>query len=897
MDGKKQAWKKAAIYALTGAMALQNGFFAAEGTAMAEEAGAEKTESEQLQELLELTSPEFETGEESAVSARLRIGDWLDYGNYGIERTDIPGTTYRFYITTKDENENVINDEQLAYCIQSYFLTPLPGDHTVDMTDHILSVNGGKNVHKALYYGYGGAGYDAEEFEQFLKNADPQYVQDVYQYLDQAGKENLAYILTHAAASYAYFTDGTDFERFLELQFEIRYGEGWEKELENFIQTDVAKAKAAVGDLNWFGSTYGMNTTGIELAKGWYELLSNKAEPDLSVRQEDGVYTFYGNEKNEELKLDFTVPQDWICELTDAEGADLSAAGELVTVYPSDSFTFSYVGEYVSWEEGGASEADAAVNGTLTGAEKEIWSLVILETNKGTNATVSKRQQDIASISKINEGTTELAFTVEAPTDAITLHVTDGSGNPVRGAEFGVFYDEAGNVPMQYEGENVLMTTDEAGEAYLEYVINQKMEEHGGQLYVKQETAPTGYMADEELHGIVGGTCAEITNTQETAALSGSVKWNVPEGTSLPESVTVHLQQDDETVDTKTVTEADDWSYAWENLQKYHVDGEEEASEHTYAVSADPVDGYQIMTDGTDIIGTITGTAALEGQIVWYDHDNADGIRPEQVTVTVSCGEEEIAQVQVGEEQDWNYRFEDLELYSSDGSQKYDYVIGIQAPEAYTITIKDGQITATHAAAAAVQLEAAAKITGREIKAGDVLFELVQVTGADGQEEAAGGAKVSAANDADGKAVLEVPVTEAGTYYYKITGTAVDEQLEAEETIYLAQADVIAGGEHGDQLEAEVKYFDLDNNEVDAVIVNAVYQEPETESETEADTESEAETETEVNTEAETETEAEAAEVSAEATQGSWQRPVRIIVGIAIVAAILLFLRSKIFHS
>lgn len=815
MGSKKQTLKKAAIYALTGTMVLQSSFFVSAAVGLAEE-----SEAEQLQELLELTSPEFETGEDQAASARLKIGDWLDYGSYGIERTDIPGTTYLFYITTRDENDEVINDEQLAYCIQSYFLTPLPGDHTVDMTDHILSVNGGKTVHKALYYGFGGAGYDAEAFETFLQEADPEYYQNVYVYLSDNEKNELAYILTHAAASYAYFTDGTDFRRFLELQFEIRYGEGWEKELENFIQTDVAKAEAAAGDLNWFGSTYGMNTTGINLAKDWYEILSEKKEPDLSVTLEDGIYTFNGNEKNEELKLNFAVPENWVCTIIEEAGA--AADGELVTVYPSDRFSFVYAGETVSEEEGGISDVDAVINGTLTGAENEIWSLVILETNKGTNATVSKRQQDIAAVSRINEGTTEIGFTVEAQIDAFSLHVTDNKGRPVEGAVFEVFYDAEGSIPMQDQGEPVVMTTDEAGDAYLEYVINQKMEEHGGQLYVKQETAPTGFVADTEMYGIAGGEAVEITNELEAIDLGGSVKWNVPEGTSLPDSVTVHLQKNSEPVDTKTVTAQDDWSYAWEDLQKYDTD---EAEECVYTIMPDPVDGYEAVVDGTDIINTITGTTALEGQIIWYDHEDADGIRPEQVTITVSCAGEEIAKAEIDEAQEWKYQFADLDLYSSDGSQKYDYEIGIQAPEAYRITIEDGQITATHVASAAVQIEAAAKTTGRDGKAGDFLFELVQVTEAAGQEEAADGVKVSAKSDENGKAILEVPVAEAGTSYYKITGTAADDQLEAESVTYIAQVDAAAGGEHGDQLETEVKYLDLDGNEIDPeeLVLSAVY--------------------------------------------------------------------------
>ena len=76
------------------------------------------------QDLLEYTAQELLTEDSDAAYAYLKIGDWLDYGDYGIEREDIPGTDYLFYLTTKNAQGDTINDEQLAYCVQSYFLTP-----------------------------------------------------------------------------------------------------------------------------------------------------------------------------------------------------------------------------------------------------------------------------------------------------------------------------------------------------------------------------------------------------------------------------------------------------------------------------------------------------------------------------------------------------------------------------------------------------------------------------------------------------------------------------------------------------------------------------------------------------------------------------------------------------
>lgn len=818
MGKQKRTWKKTAVYALMGAMVLQSSFLGAADTAFAEE-------EIELQELQELTSPEFETGEASAATARLKIGDWLDYGDYGIERTDIPGTTYLFYITTKDENEEVINDQTLAYCIQSYFLTPLPGDHTIDMTDHILTVNGGQTVHKALYYGYAGAGYDAEEFDAFLQKADPAYYNDVYVYLADHEKEELAYILTHAAASYAYYTDGTDFERFLELQFEIRYGEDWEENLGYFIRADAAKAEAAAGDLNLFGSTYGMNDTGIRLAKAWYDLLAAKKAPELSVTAEENVYTFNGNEKNEELSLSFTVPDGWECTVTGADGTQGAAAGETVTVYPAESFLFEYVDAAVSVEQGQLEHASAVVDGTLTGAENEIWSLVVLETNKGTNATVSKRQQDIATVSRIDAGKAELDFAVEAQVNAVELSVTDHAGNGIPNAVFGVYYDEACTMPVELDGAPLELTADVAGKAYFEYVVNDQIAENGGGLYVKQTGTITGYLVDESVYDTKDMQAIAVQNILEGTGLAGSVSFKVPEGTELPKSVTVKLMQNGKELDVQTVGEAENWGYEWNELPKYDV---ETASEYEYSVEAEPVEGYETTVNGTDIVNTIAGTTDLEGQVVWYDGDDADGLRPESITVELSRGGEVVDRVEASAENDWQYQFNGLDLYSEDGKEVYEYSIGIQNPEEYVITVEEGQITAAHAASAEAVIELAVDLAGRALRAGDFAFELIQVTDAAGAEAVEGGVTASAVNDADGRVAFEgIRIKEPGTYYYKVTGGAADENgaLQSDPIEYVAQVEAVAGGENGDQIETVTEFVDADGNPADpaALSVEASY--------------------------------------------------------------------------
>lgn len=805
-------WKKAAAAVLSAAAVLQSGFFMTAGHVLAQE------ETEVL-ELQELTAPELQTEEGSASFARLRIGDWLDYGDYEIERADIPGTDYLFYITTQAADGTVINDDQLAYCVQSYFLTPLPGDHSADMTDQVSAVGNEKNLQKVIYYGYGGAGYQADEFVEFLVKSDAEYYENVYTGLSESGQSKLCYILTHAAASYAYFMDGTSLEEYLRLQFQIKYGENWEEELNCFTEQELEKAKITDGDMNLFGATYGMNPEGIALAKGWYQLLSGKKAPELSITVEDGFYTFNGNETNRELELTFEVPDGFYCTVIRGGGGteDLPEGTEVV-VLPSESFAFTFADEAVSSETGGISELAVPVEGTLSGTGNEAWNLILLQTNKGTNETISKRQQDIAAVSMLDAGRTELDFEIEMLKGSVSVSLADDGDQAVQGAEFGVYYDAACSKPVQQDGENVRMVTDALGEAYLEFVINQELQENGGKLYVKMLEVPTGYLMDEEVHCIEIDRSASSTAERETTSVSGAVSWKVPENTELPEEISAELQRDGEVIDTKVVTEEEGWKYEWDHLPKYRTEADGGAAEYDYSVAIAPVEGYDTVIDGYDAVNTITGEISMEGQIIWNDHDDADGLRPESITVNLYRDESLIDSVTAGEEDGWRYSFGDLDKYSEDGKGEYIYKIDAEAPKGYTLEIDGDQIAGTHTASASVDIEGVVNLNGRNLADGEFSFDLAQVTDETGKNEVENGTHITAFNDADGRVTFpDIICTEPGTYYYRITETPVqadgeeasvqtDNEEAPEVSEYIAKIEVTAGGENMDQLEAVVTY-------------------------------------------------------------------------------------------
>lgn len=678
-------WKKALAGALTAAMVLQAGLL---GMA------AEETE---VQELWELTAQELETEEGSAASAYMTIGDHLYYGDYEIGRTDVPATAAYFYITTKDEEGNVINDNRFAYCVQSYFLTPLGGDYTEEMTDNVASIGGEKHLQKVVYYGYGGAGYDQAEFEAFLKETDAEYYETVYSTFDEEEKNELSYVLTHGAASYAYYKDGTSFATYLELQMQVRYGDDWKPVYNAYVSEDVERSGITDGDLDLFAATYGMNYRGITLAKAWYELLVSKKDPALGVVEEDHVYTFQGNEKNKRLELTFEVPEDFTCTIQRENGeTETAEAGSDVVLYPAETFTFTYLDEMTTTEEGGLAEASAAVEGTLSGTENEEWNLLLLETNKGTNVTVSKRQQDIAATTAVNMGRTDTAFDIKLETGSIRVKLTDDEGNGIADASFAVYYDEACTDAVQLDGADAVIVTDSQGEAYLEFVLNEKLQENEGRLYVKATELPEGYIGTEAVYAAAVDGKLEFTFGRETMELSGTVEWQVPEGTELPAEVTLNLYQDDVLFDTKTVTAEDDWAYAWTDLPKYHTDENGKAVEYEYHVEMAPVEGFETIEGEAGMVNTIVGETSLTGQISWQDDE--EETRPESLTVNLYQDGELLDSVEVSGENDWTYEFEGLNQYSEDGSQEYDYTVDVEAPEGYDVELKDGEIVVTRQA-------------------------------------------------------------------------------------------------------------------------------------------------------------------------------------------------------
>ena len=183
----------------------------------------------------------------------------------------------------------------------------------------------------------------------------------------------------------------------------------------------------------------------------------------------------------------------------------------------------------------------------------------------------------------------------------------------------------------------------------------------------------------------------DITNIRsDKIIVEGEKTWNVPEGTELPESITVNLYQNGDKIDSKKVTAEDDWKYSWTDLAAYSEDGK---TAYLYTVDEEAVEGYEKAVSVYNITNTITGTTEVSGTKTWNVPEGTE--LPESITVNLYQNEEQIDSKEVTAKDNWKYSWIDLELYSEDGKTAYTYTVDENPIDGYISTVKDYDITNT----------------------------------------------------------------------------------------------------------------------------------------------------------------------------------------------------------
>ncbi|MBE5036187.1 Cna B-type domain-containing protein, partial [Gallibacter intestinalis] len=188
----------------------------------------------------------------------------------------------------------------------------------------------------------------------------------------------------------------------------------------------------------------------------------------------------------------------------------------------------------------------------------------------------------------------------------------------------------------------------------------------------------------------------DVTNTQLTE-VNGEKIWNDKDNADQvrPAEITIKLLQNGAEYDQKTVSAADQWKYSFTDLPKYDANG----AEYEYTVKEEPVAGYSSKVEGYDV--TNTQLTEVNGEKLWNDKDNADKVRPTEITVKlyqkVKDAEGEATEydsLTVTADNGWKYSFTDLPKYDADGAE-YEYTVKEEPVAGYSSKVEGYDVTNT----------------------------------------------------------------------------------------------------------------------------------------------------------------------------------------------------------
>ena len=191
-----------------------------------------------------------------------------------------------------------------------------------------------------------------------------------------------------------------------------------------------------------------------------------------------------------------------------------------------------------------------------------------------------------------------------------------------------------------------------------------------------------------------------VTNsrTPEKISIKASKKWDDAENQDgkRPANVVVKLYKEvggqKSEVANRTLTEADQWTTEFTNLNKY-----EKGQEVVYSLEEDAVPHYQSQVTGNAADGFVVTntykpeTIKISGQKKWEDADNQDGKRPNAVRVKILKGQDIVDVQEVTAANGWKYESNPLPKYAA--VQEIAYTVAEEAVSGYTSKVDGYNIT------------------------------------------------------------------------------------------------------------------------------------------------------------------------------------------------------------
>lgn len=247
---------------------------------------------------------------------------------------------------------------------------------------------------------------------------------------------------------------------------------------------------------------------------------------------------------------------------------------------------------------------------------------------------------------------------------------------------------------VELAGKTAVVQPDADGEWKYSFTDLPKYRDGGIEIAysVKEAVVPEGYTSVAE------GMNLKNTHVPETVTVSGIKTWEDADDQDgkRPAEILVQLLADGVEVNGGLQTVRADadgaWKYSFIDLPKYRDGGTE--IEYTVKEASVP-DGYISEAMGMDLSNRYTPeTIQINGQKIWKDADDQDGLRPAEITVVLMADGTEIDRRQVDATSDWRFNFDSLPKYRA--GQLIDYRLREETVAGYLATIDGYIITNTH---------------------------------------------------------------------------------------------------------------------------------------------------------------------------------------------------------
>ncbi|GAE31828.1 Cna B-type domain-containing protein [Alkalihalobacillus hemicellulosilyticus] len=218
-------------------------------------------------------------------------------------------------------------------------------------------------------------------------------------------------------------------------------------------------------------------------------------------------------------------------------------------------------------------------------------------------------------------------------------------------------------------------------------------------VYDDQGVEYTYTIVEEEVAGYETSIDGyDITNLRVgTIDVEVTKTWRDDNLADRPESITVNVLQNGIVLETEDITADTDWEHTFTDLPEFDSEG----VAYEYTVTEHDVPGYNSEVDGYEITNTRSEEKSIAVTKGWLDDDSED--RPESITVNLLQNGNVYETVDITEEEDWTYEFENLAAYD-DAGQAIEYTIEEEPVDGYETTIAGYDITNLRAGTTSIEV-------------------------------------------------------------------------------------------------------------------------------------------------------------------------------------------------